>query len=44
MFKTGKNTILKPIFFLIGIIFSQNYTLDDCIQIATKQKKNSACC
>ena len=39
MFKTGKNTILKPIFFLINIIFSQNYTLDDCIQIATKQKK-----
>ena len=39
MFKIGKNTILKPIFFLIGIIFSQNYTLDDCIQIAIKQKK-----
>ena len=39
MFKTGRNKIFKPIFFLIGINLSQNYTLDDCIQIATKQKK-----
>ena len=35
----GNNAIFKSIFFLIGIILSQDYTLNDCIQIAIKQKK-----
>ena len=39
MYIMPSNSILKYIFIILNAIIAQDYTLDDCIQIAMSQKK-----